>query len=74
MKIVICNHTKSNKTNKYNGINNNIVYYYNIIAFVIIIIIINAITVATHIGIHECLIFEFLLVICKICLDLPQLA
>ena len=62
MKIVLCNHTKSNKTNKYNGINNNIVYYYNIIAFVIIIIIINAITVTTQISIHE---FAFYLYFCK---------
>ena len=31
MKIVLCNHAKNNKTNKYNGTNNNIVYNYNII-------------------------------------------
>ena len=82
MKIVLLNHTKSNKTKKYNGIYINIVYYYNIMVFVIIIIIINitmtiinSITLNTHISIHE---FAINLNLCKyyvqICIDFPQLA
>ena len=69
MKIVLCNHTKSNNTKKYNGIYNNIVYCYNIMVFVTMIIIINitmtiinSITLNTHIGIHE---FAINLNLCK---------
>ena len=56
MKIVLCNHAKNNKTNKYNGTNNNIVYNYNIIEvvfYIIIIVIIYVITLITNISIHE---------------------
>ena len=71
MNIVLCNHAKSNKTNNYNGINNNITYNHTIIVVVFVIImiiiniittIINSITLITHISIHE---FAFNLNLCK---------
>ena len=39
MKIVLCNHAKNNKTNKYNGTNNNIVYNYNLFKLFFILLL-----------------------------------